>query len=148
MPNRTCAVDKFKFKSGSNCEFNGYSKDDVIEGRTDEANYKRLLVRGVRYMAMTRFAYDCKFYPHSVHAGECIKVLIWSAKHGRDPLLNALNHDDITGGGSVRIIKLKYYSLLDCHEVYLDPSVVTKLTKSEADEYLKEHPKTIIFKKA
>jgi hypothetical protein len=129
MPKTTCSVGKHWFRSSGH--FNGYLKREVIEGRTNNANYKQLLLDVDKGMMMTRYAYDCEVWPC------CVRTYIWKfSKYLR--LSSKLKE-------VCAFINDCTIDLVFCNEIDININYVTALTKAEADAYLKEHPETVII---
>jgi hypothetical protein len=131
MPKTTCSVGKHWFHSKG--LINGYLKNEIIEGRTNNANYGRLLVHGYKKMMMTRYAYDCEVCPCYVRT-----YIWWFSRY-------------ISLGNKLKDvgIDMRRYCIMFifcCNDMDLNGNYITVLTKAEADAYLKKHPKTEIFK--
>jgi len=133
---------------------NGYSikANDLIEGRTKGANYKRLLISDGENEVMTRYAYDCGKSKHS----DCYAIHIWDPEN-IDNLYSQLKEMYCTNGiyqGSVwSSIFPSYWDKYNserneyhCNKLHISCLAVTLLDKKEANVYLKEHPETKILK--
>jgi hypothetical protein len=140
------SVNTFKSKKPN---FNGYNPNtSIAEGRNHVADYKRILIHGGQYTAMTVLAYDCS----KTNDGKNILVYVWDSVSKAWPLYMALQslvgdfkYNDAPKGCPNIVLKYKKY-MIYCDRFTLDASRIALLNKNEAEAYLKEHPETVLFK--
>jgi hypothetical protein len=153
MPTNKSDIEDYK-KIRTNGKFNGYSieENDILEGRTHNANYKRLLISNEVATRLTKYAYDVGKNKN----GKTYTLHIWKVKP-TDKLYERIKHtfssskDDTDMLKNCNVFPKDYNSdnidlcLVTCCSIHLNCNKVTLFDKNEAEEYLKEHPETGII---
>jgi hypothetical protein len=133
---------------------NGYSikANDLIEGRTKGANYKRLLINNGEEVRMTVYAYDVKMN------GEYIDIYIWSGKNARNLYYSLWNF------ASYKNHHFAYHKWMNmftsylfgnnhevnnfiCDKIHIKASCLTMFNKDEATKYLRDNQDTLLFER-
>ncbi|BAX03414.1 hypothetical protein [Azobacteroides phage ProJPt-Bp1] len=155
MPLSNSGVEEYTIRTHG--DMNGYAANDkeIMEGRTHGANYKRILVTNGQEEFMTRYAYDID--KQIDKENNRFKVHIWAGWNSREfyDCLHALKDDK--NYAKVGVYNDVFISrneddnwdkyALHCEHIYLKTDAVKLFNKVEADEYLKEHPETNVFKR-
>jgi hypothetical protein len=157
MPHICKSSNRKNYKIRTNGEMNGYSvsEDEIVEGRTKDANYNRLLITNGYIEVMTRFAYDCGKSKHS----DCYAIHMWEPKPRKNlysslTALVGLNSDNDYVDHDIWFKMFPSYeddincecSFFYCNVVHIKIKAVKLLNKKEADELLAAHPKMNVFK--
>jgi hypothetical protein len=139
------SIKEFKIRTSGN--LNGFTKNEIIEGRTKGANYKRIMVSYGLYKIITKYAYDCEITKNGVNT----MVHIWDEIDSETftSMLRKLIIDIVEFTSyDVRndIVLDDESNIFYCNRITLKNNNITLFDKSESKTYLKEHPKTEIFK--
>jgi hypothetical protein len=164
MPHIFKSSNRKNYNIRTSGEFNGYSvsEDEIIEGRTKGANYKRLLISYGENKVITRFAYDCSESKHS----DCYAIHIWEPQRsvdlyfsikkliGLNPDYNyIINDNDNDNDDDIWLsvfpshddnTNFEYLNLY-CNAVHIKIKAVKFLDKKEADELLATQPNVRVF---
>jgi hypothetical protein len=147
MPTNKSNIKTHIFTKG---KMNGYSvsENEIMEGRTKGANYKRLLISDGDKEVITRLAYDCD--EHSKNKDICT-LHIWSIFYTYElycPLKEMYGNRGINKGKALISVFPSYWDWANldenwfhCSNIYINSNAVTFLDKKEAEEYESTHPK-------
>jgi hypothetical protein len=134
----------------TNGRFNGYCDSYMyIEGRTNNANYCRLLIRGINgIMFMTKYAYDCELLINGN-----IKLYIWNDNsffNLKKTIIESLGFDYYGSNYEYKkiVIYAKKFALLQCYKMVLSRYNVKPLIKISCDVYLAELPNIHVYDNA
>jgi hypothetical protein len=148
MPHICKSSNRKNYKIRTSGKMNGYSvsEDEIIEGRTKGANYKRLLLNNGKKEIMTKYAYDCEKQAKIL----CYKLHIWGFIEAEElyDCLNMLKYDsDYDESGishnifPTNDLESNYeHNVFHCYCILINASVVTLFDKKEAEEYIASHP--------
>jgi hypothetical protein len=152
MPHICKSSNRKNYKIRTSGEFNGYSieENDIIEGKTRNANYKRLLISDGEKEVMTRYAYDVEKEKN----GKTYTLRIWHVRAMNELFFSIKRTFDkgVSIYGSRTVVFPLYedtknarWGITQCCYIHLNCIAVTMLDKKGADAYLKEHPETVII---
>jgi hypothetical protein len=130
---------------------NGYSvsEDEIAEGRTKCANYKRLLISDGEKEVMTRLAYDCEQSKDK----EIYILHIWNINYAYN-LFYTLREEYRKGDPEYDFTLSSIFpscwdrdnvkmNCFYCCQLYLKCNAVTLFNKKEANKYVEEHHKLL-----